>query len=41
MNETKSDSACAVFEENIVVSGGFDNRNRLNTVKSYDVFADT
>ena len=35
-------SACAIYEENIVVSGGIGyNLNALNTVESYDVFADT
>ena len=34
-------SACAVFEGNIVVSGGYTNDvDELNSVESYDVFAD-
>ena len=41
MKEPKCYSACAVFQGNIVVSGGVDiNSNGLNTVESYDVFAD-
>ena len=42
MEEARSDSACAVFEERIVVSGGYDNDfNDLYTVESYHVAADS
>ena len=42
MNEARLRTASAVFDENIVVSGGLSqNDNRLNTVELYDVFADT
>ena len=38
MNEPRSDAACAVFEERIVVSGGLSNDGDvLNSVESYDV----
>ena len=38
MNEVRSNAACAVFEERIVVSGGWSNaEDYLNTVESYDV----
>ena len=37
MNETRSEAACVIYEENIVVSGGY-HRWNLNTVESYDVF---
>ena len=41
MNEPRFCSACAVFEERIVVSGGKDSGyNKLRTVESYDVIAD-
>ena len=41
MNVARESAACVVFQGNIVVSGGFDaNNNELNTVESYDVFAD-
>ena len=40
MSESKDAAACAVFKENILVSGGMDsNKNELNTVESYDAFA--
>ena len=39
MNEPRRNSACAVFQGSIVVSGGEDSeRLNLNTVESYDVF---
>ena len=38
MNKIRLNAACAIFEENIVVSGGC---YHMNTVESYDVFADT
>ena len=38
MNEVRSQAACVVFTERMVVSGGIDyNYNTLNTVESYDV----
>ena len=41
MNEARVCAACVVFNGNIVVSGGMDNNeDELNTVESYDVFAD-
>ena len=41
MYDVRSYSACAVFQGNIVVAGGFDASQRfLDTVESYDVFAD-
>ena len=45
MNEARTYAACAVFEERIVVCGGFGNRLRnnlrdFNSVESYDVTAD-
>ena len=41
MKEARYYAACAVFQGNIIVSGGMDNgRNILSTVESYDVFAD-
>ena len=41
MNEARSNAACAVFEERIVVSGGWSNKEGvLNSVESYDVFPD-
>ena len=41
MNTARRCAACVVFQGNIVVSGGIDNNeNYLNTVESYDVFAD-
>ena len=40
MNVARQKAACVVFHGNIVVSGKFDNdNNHLNTVESYDVFA--
>ena len=40
MKEQRMYSGCAVFEGNIVVSGGwYDNDFNLNTVESYDVIA--
>ena len=37
----RKDAACAVFQGNIVISGGINKRSHnLNTVESYDVFAD-
>ena len=40
MKEARYSPACVVFQENIVVSGGEDvNEDELNTVESYDVFA--
>ena len=42
MKEARKMAACAVFEERIVVSGGHGmNTSYLNSVKSYDVAADT
>ena len=42
MSETKSHTACAIYEEKIVVSGGFYQFPLYsNTVESYDVFRDT
>ena len=40
MKEEREVSACIVFQENIVVSGGenFNDVNDLNSVESYDVF---
>ena len=41
MSQARRDAASAVFEEKIVVSGGWDNnRNKLNTVQSYDVIGE-
>ena len=41
MNKARRCVACVVFQGNIVVSGGPDNDEfKLNTVRSYDVFAD-
>ena len=41
MNEARRNTACAVFEGNIVVSGGIDNNYiDLKTVESYNVVAD-
>ena len=41
MNEIRSDAACAVFEERVVIAGGSrDGRNQLSSVESYDVIAD-
>ena len=38
MNEARSNAACVVFEERIVVSGGWSNNyNMLDSVESYDV----
>ena len=40
MNEARFSAACIVFQEKIVVSGGKnDNEDDLNSVESYDVFA--
>ena len=42
MNEARIDAACVVFEERILISGGWDiSLNRLNTVESYDVLSNT
>lgn len=42
MRGERHSAASAVFNEQVVVSGGVDdNDSRLNTVESYDVFADT
>ena len=42
MNYTRSDAACAIYEENIVVTGGENNINLVsNTVESYDVYGKT
>ena len=38
MNKLRSSAACAIYEENIVVSGGIYNAIGLRTVDSYDVF---
>ena len=41
MLETRCNAACVVFQGNAVVSGGINNdEHKLNTVESYDVFAD-
>ena len=41
MNEARESAACVVFQGNILVSGGYDtDQNELNTVESYDAFAD-
>ena len=41
MKEARADAACAVFEERIIVSGGWDtNGDDLKTVESYDVITD-
>ena len=42
MQEARSQAACTVFEERIVVSGGFndDDDDYLNTVEAYDHIAD-
>ena len=40
MKEIRTQAPCAVFEERIVVSGGFDGDNNLNTVEAYDHIAD-
>ena len=38
INEARSIAACVVYDERIVVSGGYsNNRNYLNSVESYDV----
>ena len=39
MKIIRSSAACVFFQGNIVVSGGMDNYDWLNTVESYDVFA--
>ena len=41
MNEARKYAACVVFQGNIVISGGknFNDINNLNSVESYDVFA--
>ena len=41
INERRERAACAVFEESIVVSGGYNNNFNSKTVESYDVIADT
>ena len=40
MKEGRTKSACVVFQGNIVVSGGLSVNGCLNTVESYDAFAD-
>ena len=40
MIKSRRYAACAVFEEKLVVSGGSDSNNRLNTVENYDVTGD-
>ena len=41
MNEARSSAACVVFEEKIIVAGGFNiTDNKLRTVESYDAKAD-
>ena len=40
MNEARINAGCSVFRGSIVVSGGINQRGELNTVESYDVFAD-
>ena len=41
MKQSRDSAACVVFQGNIVVSGGTDSDdNKLNSVESYDVFAD-
>ena len=41
MSTPRRCAACVVFQGNVVVSGGYGNNNYdLNTVESYDVFAD-
>ena len=41
MNEVRSNAACAIFEERIIVSGGCSNNgDDLNSVESYDVLPD-
>ena len=39
-NEEKSLAACSIFEESIVVSGGY-NGQELNTVELYDAYSDS
>ena len=39
MREIRSHAACAVFEEKIVVTGGWSANNRLNTAESFDHIA--
>ena len=39
MKHARYSAACVVFQEKVVVSGGYNNRE-LNSVESYDVFAD-
>ena len=41
MNEARYESACAVFEGRIVVSGGINRGQRLNTVEAYDHVANS
>ena len=41
MTKLRKSAACAIFEEHIVVSGGYSWGEKLNTVESYDVFAGT
>ena len=41
INEARSNAACAVFDERILVCGGSnENQSRLNSVESYDVLPD-
>ena len=40
MNDARYCAACTTFDGNIVISGGGFYENKLNTVESYDVFAD-
>ena len=41
MKEVRYHAACAVFEENVIVAGGWDiNENDLRSVECYDVIAD-
>ena len=39
MNEDRSCAACVVFEENIVICGGYNSARALDTVASYDVLS--
>ena len=36
INESRYNASCTVFEGKIVVSGGFNNNGRLNSVEAYD-----
>ena len=40
MSQARDNAACTVFEGRIIISGGRDNNDELNTVESYDVVAD-